>query len=43
MNKQSRDRLADTENTLIFARWEGVWEMGEKVEGIKKYRLVVTE
>ena len=37
MNKQNRNRIIDTENVLIVARWEGVWGMGEKVERIKKY------
>ena len=43
MNKQNRNRLIDTENVLMVARWERVRGMGEKGEEIKKYRLVVTE
>ena len=31
-----RNRLVDTENKLRVARWEGVGELGEKDEGIKK-------
>ena len=33
----------NTENILTVARWVGRCEMGEKGEGIKKYKLVVTE
>ena len=43
MSKQNRNRLIDSENILTVARWEGVEGMGEKGEGIKKYKLVVTE
>lgn len=28
---------------LIVARWEAVGELGEKGEGIKKYKLAVTK
>ena len=31
------------ENILLVARWEAGWGMGEKGEGIKKYKFVVTE
>ena len=41
--KNETDNLIDTENKLMLARWEGVWEMVEKVEGIKKYKLAVTK
>ena len=40
MNKQNR--LIDTENILMAARWKGRRGEGEKGEGIK-YNLVVTE
>ena len=43
MNKQNRNSLIDTENKLIISRWEGNWGLGEKCEGIKKYKLVVTK
>ena len=43
MNKLNRNRFIDTENILTAARWEGDWRMGEKGEGIKKYKLEVTE
>ena len=43
MNKQIRNRLLDTENKLMIARWERVWGLSEKGEGIKKYKLIVTE
>ena len=26
MNKQDRNRLMDTENILMVAKWEGSWE-----------------
>ena len=39
--KQNRNRLIDTENILVVARLEGVGVMGEKGEGIKKYKLVI--
>ena len=37
------NRLIDTENRLIVARGEEFGRVGEKGEGIKKYKLVVTE
>ena len=43
MNKQNRNRLIDTENILTDARWKRGSGMGEKGEGIKKHKLVVTE
>ena len=43
MNKQNRNRLIDTENRLMDARWEGGGKLGAKAEGIKKYKLVVTK
>ena len=42
INKHNRKRLTDTENFSTVARWEEVGRMGEKGEGIKKYKLVVT-
>ena len=42
MNKQNRNRLIDTGNVLLTDGM-GVGEMGEKAEGIKKYKLVVTK
>ena len=35
MNKQIRNKLMDTENTLMVAIWEGSWWMGEKGKGLK--------
>ena len=43
MNKQNRNRLIDTEKILSVARWEEDWGTGKKGEGIKKYKLIVTE
>ena len=43
MNKQNRNRLINTENILMVARWEGVAGMGEKGKGAEKYKLVVTK
>ena len=40
-NKENRNKLIDTENPLVFARWEGVGRIGEKGEGIKTYMLPV--
>ena len=40
-NKQNRNRLIGTESRLMIARWEGAGELGDKGEGIKKYKLVV--
>ena len=42
-NKQNRNRLANTENRLMVARGERGWGLGEKGEGIEKYRSVVTK
>ena len=39
MNKQNRNRFVNTENTLMIARWEGVWRLGEKDEEIKSYKI----
>ena len=43
MNKQNRNRLIDTENKLMATRWEGGKGVGERGEGIKKYKLVITK
>ena len=43
INNQSRNRIIDTENVLIVARWEEGWGIGEKGDGSKKYKLVITE
>lgn len=43
MNKLNRNKLIDTESTLMVARREGDGEMGEIVGGIKKYKLIVTK
>ena len=40
---QNKNRLIHTENILTIARWHGGWGHGEKGEGIKKHKLVVTE
>ena len=42
MNKQNRNRLIDREHFDGF-QVGGVGRMGKKGEGIKKYKLVVTE
>ena len=41
MNKQNKNRLIDTENKLVVARWERGWGMGGKAEGIRKHALPV--
>lgn len=43
MNKQHRNRVIDTENTLMVVRGEGNWGLGEKGECIKSHKWVVTE
>ena len=42
-DKQNRNRLTDTENRQTAVRGEGIGKLGEKGEGIKKYKSVVTE
>ena len=42
-NKQKRNRFMDTENKLMVTRWEEIGGLGEKGEGINKYKLVVTK
>lgn len=39
MNKQNRNNLIDTENVLMVVRQELVVAVGEKVEGMKMYKL----
>ena len=41
MNKQNKP--TDTEKVLMVIRGNGVWRIGEKGEGIKKYKLIVVE
>ena len=44
IDKQAKlKQTIDTENRLMVARGEGVGGLGEKGEGIKKSKLVVTE
>ena len=43
MNDMNRNRIVDTEDILMVARWREVGGMSEKKRGIKKYKLVVTE
>ena len=40
---QNRNRIIDTENILMVARWEVGPGMDEKGEDIQKYKLVLTE
>ena len=42
INTQNRNGLTHTENRMMTARGEGAGGLGGKGEGIKKYRLVVT-
>ena len=43
MNKRNRNKLRDTENRLLVARWEGgCGEVGEKDKWIKKCKLAFT-
>ena len=30
INKQNRNRIIDTDNILMMARWEGCWGDGQK-------------
>ena len=41
MNKQNRNRLIDTENTLMVSRGEEDGGLVKKSEGIKKCELVI--
>ena len=41
INKQNGNRVIDAENRLMVARGERFGGLGEKGEGIKKYKLVV--
>lgn len=42
-NKRNRNRLTDKENRWKVARGEGIAGLGERNEGIRKYRLAVTK
>ena len=42
MNKQNRNKLIDTEKTLMIARQRD-WGMGVKGEEIREYKLPVIE
>lgn len=39
----SCERQSSAEDTLMVARWEGVWGHGEKVKEIKQYKLPVVQ
>lgn len=41
INTPNRNKLIDNENKLITVRWEAGRAMGEKGEGMKKYKLPV--
>ena len=42
-NKWTNKTEAISESTkLMVDRWEGIWWPGDKGEGIRKYKLVVT-
>ena len=43
MNKPNINRITDTENILTIATLERGLGKTEKGEGIKKYKLIVTE
>ena len=43
MKKQNRNRVADPENRLMAARGERGGGTGWEGEGIRKYKLVITE
>ena len=43
MNKQNRNKVIGTENKLMIFKWVGGGKLGEKCEGIKKYKLAVTK
>ena len=38
MNQQNKNKLKDTKNRLMVAKGVESWELGEKGEGIKKYK-----
>ena len=42
INNQKRNKLIDPEDRLMVAKWDGVGRPGEKDEGIKKHKFVVT-
>ena len=41
--KQNGNRRVDTESRLVVATGDGAWGLGEKGEGIEKYRSAVTK
>ena len=41
--RADRDRIMDTESILMVCRWRSNWGYVWRGEGIKKYKLVVTE
>ena len=43
MNQQNRNTLTGRENILTVANGREVGRMGEIGEGMKKYKLIVTE
>ena len=43
MNKQNRNKLMDTEKRQIVVRLGWLGGLSEKDEGIKQYKLTVTE
>lgn len=43
INKHREQKQTHRYSEHFVARWEGVGEMGEKEEGITKYKVVVTE
>ena len=42
MNKQNRNKIIDTKD-LTVSKWEWGGGLGEKGEGTRKYKLVVTK
>lgn len=42
-NKTNRNRVKDTENKLMIARWEEDPGLSEKDKGAKNYTLAVTK
>ena len=43
IKEKIKQKLMDTEDELIVARWEESGGLVKKVEGIKKYKLAVTK
>ena len=42
-NQNKIETNSQIENKLMVSRWEGVERLGEKGDGIKKYKLTVTK